>query len=91
MSLILIVAGIYFLSSSFIEKLNDSSAVKISEVFEKNKKRAKGSAYISIALGALTLVWAIMFITFPQILQILALLYMVALFISCIILIALYK
>ena len=91
MTVILFGVGIYFLSIKFLDKLNESSAVKSAKTFAKNKSRAKGSAYVALALGAITLVWAIMLISFPQIMQILALAYMIALFICCIILVVLYK
>ena len=67
--------GIYFLSGSFLEKLNASSAPD-EESKRKNAFRAKGSGMTAISLGALTLVWAAMLLSFPQIAAALGLVYM---------------
>ncbi len=67
--------GIYFLSGSFLEKLNASSAAD-QESKRKNAFRAKGSGMTAISLGALTLVWAAMLLSFPQIAAALGLVYM---------------
>ena len=67
--------GIYFLSGSFLEKLNATSAAdEVSQ--RKNAFRAKGSGMTAISLGALTLVWAVMLLSFPQIAAALGLVYM---------------
>ena len=67
--------GIYFLSGSFLEKLNASSAAdEVSQ--RKNAFRAKGSGMTAISLGALTLVWGLMVLSFPQIAAALGLAYM---------------
>ena len=91
MSFALIAAGIYFASEKFLNKLNEASAIKNAQAFAKNKVRAKGSAYISLGLGALTLVWAVMLMIFPGISSYLSLIYMAVLFISCVFLVFLYK
>ena len=67
--------GIYFLSGSFLEKLNASSAAD-EESKRKNAFRAKGSGMTAISLGALTLVWGLMVLSFPQIAAALGLAYM---------------
>lgn len=67
--------GIYFLSGSFLEKLNASSAADEAS-HRKNAFRAKGSGMTAISLGALTLVWAAMLLSFPQIAAALGLVYM---------------
>ena len=68
-------AGIYFLSASFLEKLNASSAAdEVSR--RKNTFRAKGSGMTAISLGALTIVWGLMLLSFPQIAAALGLVYM---------------
>ena len=67
--------GIYFLSGSFLEKLNASS-VADQESKRKNAFRAKGSGMTAISLGALTLVWGLMVLSFPQIAAALGLAYM---------------
>lgn len=67
--------GIYFLSGSFLEKMNASSAAD-QESKRKNAFRAKGSGMTAISLGALTLVWAAMLLSFPQIAATLGLVYM---------------
>ncbi len=91
MSFVLIAVGIYFASEKFLNKLNESSAIKNVQTFAKNKVRAKGSAYISLGLGALTLVWAVMLIMFPGLSSYLSLIYMAVLFICCVFLVFLYK
>lgn len=91
MSFALIAVGIYFASEKFLNKLNEASAIKNAQTFAKNKVRAKGSAYISLGLGALTLVWAVMLMIFPGISSYLSLIYMAVLFISCVFLVFLYK
>ena len=67
--------GIYFLSGSFLEKLNASSAAD-ETARKKNEFRAKGSGMTAVSLGALTLVWAGMLLSFPQIAAALGLVYM---------------
>ena len=67
--------GIYFLSGSFLEKLNASSAAD-EESKRKNAFRAKGIGMTAISLGALTIVWAAMLLSFPQIAAALGLVYM---------------
>lgn len=69
--------GIYFLSQKFLNKLNEASPKKSEESFKHNSFRAKGSGYVSLSLGALTLIWGIFFILLPQIIPILALIYMI--------------
>ena len=66
-----IATGIYFLSQKFLDKLNESNNDK------RNEFRAHGSGLTAISLGALTIVWALMLFTFPQIAPALALVYMV--------------
>jgi len=91
MSFFLISAGIYFASQKFLTRLNESSAIKNAQTFAKNKVRAKGSSYISLGLGALTLVWAVMIMMFPGLTSYLALIYMTLIFICSSILFFLYK
>ena len=86
-----IAVGIYFLSNSFLQKLNDAVSQKSAEVFAKNKARAKGSAYTAIAFGALTLMWAAMLFMMPGSAPLLSVIYMVVLLVCCLILITLFK
>jgi len=74
---VFIGVGIYFLSGSFLNKLNSSSSEQSEAAFRKNGFRAKGSGLTSIALGALTLFWGVMLCMFPQIAALLALVYMI--------------
>ena len=69
-------AGVYFLLPSFLDKLNEAVADKSPEGRRRNQLRAKASGYTGLGLGALTLVWAFMFLSFPQAQSILALVYM---------------
>ena len=77
-----IAIGIYFHTQKFINKLNESAAVQDEVHFKLNSWRAHNSANIAIALGALTLVWAFMLFTFPQIAPALSLIYMIMLVIA---------
>ncbi len=72
----LIAAGIYFLTTGFLNKLNEATANKSPENLRRNQLRAKSSGYVALGLGALTLVWAFMFLSFPQAQAVLALVYM---------------
>ena len=71
--------GFYFLGGKFLRLLNESAVVKSEEMFKKNAKRAKSCGYVSLALGALTLVWAGFMFVFPQFAGMLGLIYMLVL------------
>ena len=58
----LMATGIYFLTPGFQSKMN--------------LKHTKAISYVALALGALTLVWGAMLLSFPQAQSILALIYM---------------
>ncbi len=58
----LIATGIYFLTPGFQNKMN--------------LKNTKAISFIALGLGALTLVWGGMLLSFPQAQSILALVYM---------------
>ena len=58
----LIATGIYFLTPGFQNKMN--------------LKHTKAISYVALGLGALTLVWGAMLLSFPQAQSILALVYM---------------
>ena len=60
--LALLAAGIYFLTPGFQSKTNF--------------KHTKAISYVALGLGALTLVWGAMLLSFPQAQSILALVYM---------------
>ncbi len=57
-----LAAGVYFLTPGFQNKMN--------------LKNTKAISFVALGLGALTLVWGAMLITFPQAQSILALIYM---------------
>ena len=57
-----LAAGIYFLTPGFLEKMNF--------------RNTKAISYVALGLGALTLVWGFMLLSFPQAQSILALIYM---------------
>lgn len=86
-----IAVGFYFLSSRFLGKLNEASPVQSDEAFRKNEMRAKGSGYITLALGALTLVHSLMILTFPQVSNWLSLAYLVLVMISVLVLVFVFK
>ena len=66
----LIATGIYFLTPGFQNKTNF--------------RHTKAISYVALALGALTLVWGGMLLSFPQAQTVLALVYMFFLLISVI-------
>ena len=84
-------AGVYFLLPGFLDKLNDAAADKSPEGLRKNQLRAKASGYVALGLGALTLVWGFMFLSFPQIQSYLALVYMFLLLGAVSVLLVMYK
>ena len=58
----LVATGIYFLTPNFQNKMN--------------LKNTKAISYVALGLGALTIVWGAMLLSFPQAQTILALVYM---------------
>lgn len=58
----LLATGIYFLTPGFQNKMN--------------LRHTKAISYVAMGLGALTLVWGFMLLSFPQVQSILALIYM---------------
>ncbi len=58
----LIAAGIYFLTPGFLNKTNF--------------RHTKAISYVALGLGALTIVWGFMFLSFPQAQAAFALVYM---------------
>ena len=60
--LALVATGIYFLTPGFQNKMN--------------LKNTRAISFIALGLGALTLVWGAMLLSFPQAQSILALIYM---------------
>ena len=83
-----IAVGIYFLSSRFLKKLNEASN---SNNTEGNSFRAKGSGYTSIALGAVTLMQALLIFTFPTAASLLSLVYLFFILAAVIILVYIFK
>lgn len=86
-----IAAGIYFLTSRFLQTINDASADKSPENLKRNGLRAKSSGYVSLGIGALTLVLAFMLFSFPQIASPLVLVYMFFLLAAVSVLLVMYK
>jgi len=82
MGIVFFGLGFYFLSQKYISQLNEASAEKSEEAFKKNRFKAKGTGYVSIGFGAITLVWAMMMFMFPALLSLLALIYMIFLAIA---------
>ena len=80
-----IIVGIYFLSQKFLDKLNESNSDK------RNEFRAKGSGLTSIALGALTIVWALLLFSFPDISKYISLIYMFFLILAFSTLVIIFK
>ena len=73
-----IAAGIYFLTDKFLKIIN-------------NAFRAKGTAYVSLGVGALTLVFAMILKVFPTLVNLVALVYMIFLVLAFVALAIIYK
>ena len=84
-------AGVYFLLPGFLDRLNEAASDKSPESQRKNQLRAKSSGYVSLGLGALTIVLAFMLISFPQIVSPLILVYMIFLLAAVSVLLVMYK
>ena len=84
-------AGVYFLLPRFLDKLNEATADKSPENLRRNALRAKASGYIALGLGALTLVFSFMLLSFPQIASPLVLVYMLFLLAAVSVLLVMYK
>ena len=84
-------AGIYFLLPGFLDKLNEAASDKSEENLRKNQLRAKSSGYVALGLGALSIVFAFMLISFPQIASALVLTYMIFLLAAVSVLLVMYK
>lgn len=82
MGIVFTIAGFFFLSQNYLNRLNEASPEKSEEALKKNKFKAKGTGYVSVSFGAITIVWAIMMFMFPQLLSVLALIYMIFLAIA---------
>ena len=84
-------AGVYFLLPRFLVKLNEATADKSPENLRRNALRAKASGYVALGLGALTLVFSFMLLSFPQIASPLVLVYMFFLLAAVSVLLVMYK
>ena len=84
-------AGVYFLLPGYLDKLNEAASDKSPENLRKNQLRAKASGYVALSLGALTLVFAFMLLSFPQIASPLVLVYMIFLVAAVSVLLVMYK
>ena len=84
-------AGIYFLLPGYLDKLNEAASDKSPENLRKNQLRAESSGYVALSLGALTLVFAFMLLSFPQIASPLVLVYMIFLVAAVSVLLVMYK
>ena len=84
-------AGVYFLLPQFLDKLNEAASDKSPETQRKNQLRAKSSGYVALGLGALTIVFAFMMLSFPQSTSPLVLVYMFFLLAAVSVLLVMYK
>ena len=78
-----IVAGIYF----FINASNQNN----SENDKINSFRYRGSGYVALSMGFITIFWAVLLYLFPSLVPALALMYMICLIIAFISLIYIYR
>ena len=86
-----LAAGVYFLLPGYLDKLNEAASDKSAENLRRNTLRAKSSGYVALGLGALTLVFAFMLLSFPQIASPLVLVYMIFLLAAVSVLLVMYK
>ena len=86
-----LAAGVYFLLPGYLNKLNEAASDKSPENLRRNALRAKSSGYVSLGLGALTIVFAFMILSFPQIISPLVLVYMIFLLAAVSVLLVMYK
>ena len=86
-----LAAGVYFLLPGYLDKLNEAASDKSPENLRKNQLRSKSSGYVALGLGALTLVFAFMLLSFPQIASPLVLVYMIFLLAAVSVLLVMYK
>ena len=84
-------AGVYFLLPQFLDKLNEAASDKSPETQRKNQLRAKSSGYVALGLGALTIAFAFMMLSFPQITSPLVLVYMFFMLAAVSVLLVMYK
>lgn len=80
--IVFIGVGFYFLSTNFVKKMIESNPFPSEDSERKTIFRAKASGYTALATGALTLMWGIFIFIVPQIISILALIYMLFLIIA---------
>ena len=86
-----LAAGVYFLLPGYLDKLNEAASDKSPENLRRNTLRAKSSGYVALGLGTLTLVFAFMLLSFPQIASPLVLVYMIFLLAAVSVLLVMYK
>lgn len=80
--ILFIMAGFYFLSKKYLEKMNEFSAKTKVDYKKANEKKCKIYGYSSIAIGAITAVWGIFVKLIPESVYMLALVYMIVLVIA---------
>lgn len=85
------VTGFIFRSQKFLNRLNEAAPVKSTENFKKNQNRAKGSSTVAFIIGAITILWGFILLIFPQLKNLLSIIYMVTLVIAFIFLTIVFK
>lgn len=83
--------GFYFLSQRFLNKLNEAMPVQDVITLKHNSFKAKGSGYVAMSLGAITLVFALFMFFLPELVSLLVLIYMIILVIAFVILTFAFK
>lgn len=89
--MIFLCIGFYFLSKKFLNKMIDSASDKSEKSLKHLEFRCKGSGYVGITFGALTIMWGILLLMFPVIAAPLALVYMIILAIAFVFLMFVFK
>ena len=83
--------GLYFLSDSFARKMTESNSDKSEQGIKKCEFKCKGSGYVAIFFGLITIFWAVLLLVFKDFFSILALIYMVLLAIAFFVLMVVFK
>lgn len=89
--LVFLCFGLYFLSDSFVKKMTESYPDKSEQGIKKCEFKCKGSGYVALFFGLITIFWAVLFVIFKDFFSILALIYMVLLAIAFFVLMVVFK
>jgi len=83
--------GYYFLSTAFVNKMKEAYPDKSAEGMKKCEFKCRGSGFVTIFFGMITLFWAVLLLIFKDFFPILALIYMALLAIAFLALMVIFK